>query len=375
MSGVHFNLLTQPLIRSVEVIFHVSMEYSVKEKVTITAWIIASPHGVSVEENRQRFRNEFQKEAPPRQTLIDWKNKLLETGSLVQRQSGQGRRRTASGEEKSQRVLESIERDNSTSTRRLSAELNMSKSSVHRILQENQMHPYKPLYSQDLYDGDDDRRRQFSEIMNIRFQNDPAFLRKLTFSDECVFHLHGSVNKHNIHYWASQNPQFRITNPGQTSALTVWVCISFSGIVAVDISRQTMNGDRYCLILQEKVIPYFKRHNHMLFQQDGAPPHYCVNARQILNENIPQQWIGRRGHIEWPARSPDLTVCDFWLWAYLRDRVYQPAGVTFRSVTELENRIHQELNAIPLRMFRDAFRNFQKRCQLCIDVDGNHFEC
>ena len=107
----------------------------------------------------------------------------------------------------------------------------------------------------------------------------------------------------------------------------------------------------------------------------APPPHYCVNARQILNENIPQQWIGRRGHIEWPARSPDPTVCNFWLWAYLRDRVYQPAGVTFRSVTELENRIHQELNAIPLRMFRDAFRNFQKRCQLCIDVDGNHFEC
>jgi hypothetical protein len=36
------------------------------------------------------------------------------------------------------------------------------------------------------------------------------------------------------------------------------------------------------------------------YQQNGAPLYYAVD-----------RWIGRRGQIEWPARSPDLTRLDF----------------------------------------------------------------
>lgn len=348
------------------------MEYTTREQITITAWVITNE--VSVEQNRLRFREEFDKEAPPRQTLIRWKNKLLETGCLTHRQSGQGRPASVLSDENAQRVLHEIENDNTTSTRKLSEKLDMSKSSVHRILQHCDMHPYKPMYSQELTDADDDRRREFCETMNNHFSNDPAFLRKLTFSDECVFHLTGSVNKHNIHYWSATNPQERITNPGQTPSLTVWTCVSFYGIIASDISSQTMNGDRYCVILRDKVIPYFSRYKEKFFQQDGASSHYCRNARLLLDDNLPRRWIGRRGHIEWPARSPDLTVCDFWLWAYLRDRVFQPPGIHFRSTRDLERRIQEELNAIPQQMFRDAFKNFQKRCQRCLDANGGHFE-
>ena len=28
------------------------------------------------------------------------------------------------------------------------------------------------------------------------------------------------------------------------------------------------------------------------------------------------------GPLEWPARSPDLTPMDFWLWGYLKEKVY-----------------------------------------------------
>ena len=348
------------------------MEYTIRERVTITAWIITAE--VSVEENRQRFRDDFKKDPPPRQTLVDWKNKLLETGSLVKRQPGQGRRRTVTGELNTQRVLQAIENDNTTSIRRLSDELDVPQTSIHRILKKSHLHPYKPLYSQELFDGDDDRRLQFCEIMNDRFLHDPAFLRKLSFSDECVIHLTGSINKHNIHYWSNENPRVRIKNPGQTPAVTVWVCVSFYGIVARDISCQTMNSERYCDILRDKVIPHFKRHNQMLYQQDGASSHYSLNARQLLDDNLPGRWIGRRGPVEWPARSPDLTVCDVWFWSYLRDRVFQPRGIKFQSIRELEDRVLQEMDAIPQAMFRDSFRDFQKRTQRCADVGGGYFE-
>lgn len=43
----------------------------------------------------------------------------------------------------------------------------------------------------------------------------------------------------------------------------------------------------------------------------GAPPHYAVQVREFLNERCPARWIGRRGAIEWPARSPNLNLLDF----------------------------------------------------------------
>jgi hypothetical protein len=47
-------------------------------------------------------------------------------------------------------------------------------------------------------------------------------------------------------------------------------------------------------------------------------------------------WIGRRGPIAWPPRSPDLTLLDFFLWGYIKDLVYQ---TKVQDVAELRRRI------------------------------------
>ena len=60
----------------------------------------------------------------------------------------------------------------------------------------------------------------------------------------------------------------------------------------------------------------------MVFQQDGAPAHYKKEVRHYLNENLPNRSIRRRGSIEWPARSPDLTPLDFFFWGVMKINVY-----------------------------------------------------
>ncbi|EFN72427.1 hypothetical protein EAG_03551, partial [Camponotus floridanus] len=55
----------------------------------------------------------------------------------------------------------------------------------------------------------------------------------------------------------------------------------------------------------------------MWMQLDGAAPHYARIVRNYLNEQYPHRWIGRGGPIAWPARSPDLTSPDFFLWGYV----------------------------------------------------------
>jgi len=51
-------------------------------------------------------------------------------------------------------------------------------------------------------------------------------------------------------------------------------------------------------------------------QQDGAPPHFRLDIRHWLNDLLLHQWIGRGAHEDlmfcpWPARSSDLTPCDY----------------------------------------------------------------
>ena len=78
--------------------------------------------------------------------------------------------------------------------------------------------------------------------------------------------------------------------------------------------------------------------------------------------------ISRFGDIVWPARSPDLTVPDFFLWGFLKDRVFQWRIMT---IQELKQAIADEVAAID-DLRRRVYGNFQTRLQQCIDVNGGH---
>jgi len=54
----------------------------------------------------------------------------------------------------------------------------------------------------------------------------------------------------------------------------------------------------------------------IFFQQIGASAHFSLFARQWINVKLPDWWIGRRGSIEYAARSPDLTPLTFFLVIY-----------------------------------------------------------
>lgn len=48
------------------------------------------------------------------------------------------------------------------------------------------------------------------------------------------------------------------------------------------------------------------------------------NARQYLNNAIPNRWIERNGPVAWLPRSPDTTPLeDFFLWGYMMSLIYE----------------------------------------------------
>ena len=65
------------------------------------------------------------------------------------------------------------------------------------------------------------------------------------------------------------------------------------------------------------------RQPRVLFQLDGAPPHCGLRVRKALDDAFPNRWIGRDGPTFWPARSPDITPLDFFLFGYVKTKVFK----------------------------------------------------
>ena len=75
------------------------------------------------------------------------------------------------------------------------------------------------------------------------------------------------------------------------------------------------------------------------------------------------------GDIALPARSPDLTVPDIFLWGFLKDRVFRRR---IMAIQELKQAIVDEVAALDEDLRRRVYGNFQTRLQRCIDVNGGH---
>lgn len=56
----------------------------------------------------------------------------------------------------------------------------------------------------------------------------------------------------------------------------------------------------------------------LIVEQDGVSCYYKLNVGELLNNRLPVRWIGRGSDVDWPARSPDLTLKDFFFWSYIK---------------------------------------------------------
>ena len=111
----------------------------------------------------------------------------------------------------------------------------------------------------------------------------------------------------------------------------------------------------------------------MWLQHDGAPAHFDRNVRNHLNVTYPNRWIGRGGPVLWPARSPDLTPLDYFLWGSMKALVY---ATPVTSEEDLITRVHGAIEILSRQLhLLDHVRAAQRRrCRLCIDGGVIQFE-
>ncbi|KAJ8960168.1 hypothetical protein NQ318_003890 [Aromia moschata] len=102
-------------------------------------------------------------------------------------------------------VMLMLEENPHTSSRQTASALNISHSSILRVLTENQMHPYKLIPTNELAEDDFDIRILFCEQMMQMIDDNTLQIKNVLFLDESTFTLHGHANRHNCRYWSREN--------------------------------------------------------------------------------------------------------------------------------------------------------------------------
>jgi hypothetical protein len=69
------------------------------------------------------------------------------------------------------------------------------------------------------------------------------------------------------------------------------------------------------------------------------------------------------------ARSPDLSACYYFLWGYLKSRVFISKP---RTIAELKQSIKEGMAAIPEQMTRRVMENLGVRLKECLRNGGRH---
>ncbi|GJQ70021.1 hypothetical protein Trydic_g22511 [Trypoxylus dichotomus] len=103
------------------------------------------------------------------------------------------------------------------------------------------------------------------------------------------------------------------------------------------------------------------------FQQVGAPVHHSLMFWDCLNDKFGKRWIGRGGPFPWPARSLDLTPCDFWLCGMVKDRIYASKSL---NLDNLKHRITPVIAEISTQISQRALQTTMDILYKCIESNG-----
>ena len=156
-------------------------------------------------------------------------------------------------------------------------------------------------------------------------------------------------------------------------------------IIGPYLFDDNVNSERYLEMINHYALPelyeiFGQRQNGTVkdtwWFQDGAPAHRAIPVHDRLQELFPRRVVAL-GHLpEWPPRSPDLTPLDYFLWGYVKYRVFLTPPTSLQDlrarVTDVFQQLKGELGRT--RMARRPVPHMRARAQQVIDKQGQHIE-
>ncbi|PNE09437.1 hypothetical protein B7P43_G05558 [Cryptotermes secundus] len=119
--------------------------------------------------------------------------------------------------------------------------------------------------------------------------------------------------------------------------------------------NETINRARYVEVILGQFSPDLTEEERLYgwSEQDSGTAHNARMSMQSLSDVFGDRIIS--GGICWPAHSPDLTPCDFFL---LEQRIKENS--------------HREIVNIPAEQLQMINQNLFHQCKECLYVEGHH---
>ena len=86
-----------------------------------------------------------------------------------------------------------------------------------------------------------------------------------------------------------------------------------------------------------------------------------------LKSRFQNQTISIRKLFPWPARSPDLSPLELFLWGDVKDVAFRARPT---NITDIKTKIRAAIRAIPGGILTRVISNFDYRLYLCIAPSG-----
>ena len=274
-------------------------------------------------------------------------------------------------------LLQVEEKKGAVSTRVLGETVGKDNSTVWRILTKHKYYSYKYQKHQELREGDEIRRADFCFQMMERANNDRHFLKNICFTDECTFTLNNEPNVQNFRYWSRTNEnRFVETRTQYPQKVNVWAGIFGQHIIGPYYLNETLTAQVFLELLQNHIGPALteivEEDQDIWFQMDGCPAHNSLVVREYLQDVFGGNVIGPGFTTPWPARSPDISPNDFFLWGDLKTKLY--TNIKYQNLDELKNRITEECRRYSDQHLEKVRREFYDRLGYCLAVNGGIFE-
>lgn len=321
------------------------------------------------------YQNKYpQRDFPTIKRLQKMVNNLKQGGSFIKSKLIKPR---ICNEDLEIAILTYFESFPTNSTRNAADNIQVSQATICKVLKKYNYKCYRSgRIVQMLHPGDNIRRLDFCNWLKQKIDNDRHFLCNILFSDETNFSNNGMYNRKNKHYWSNTNP-LRITEGHRQVrfSFNCWCGILKDRIFYFKIYDGTLTTFKYVEILNELFeeldnLPLAQT-NQLFFQQDGAPAHNSRTVKEMLIQQFGENFIATHGPVPWPARSPDLTPLDYFLWGYVKNEIYKD---TYNAIDDLKRSLENILNGINNIVMLNAVQSLKRRIQLCIENNGHHFE-
>ena len=285
-----------------------------------------------------------------------------------------GRPSSARTEDNVERIQQLISDDMTLSIRRISALVLLSIGSVWNILRKNlKLYPYKPHNTVPLTEAHKETRVEFCDW--ILSQPD-GFPNNVFFSDEKIFTEKIRPNKQTERYWCNVDPEIEDENRVQGGRKVMAWAGLINGKVVIHwfLEGERINQHNYLDMLKTVMWPavsHVATRRQYWFQQDGARPHTTGTVLQWLEEKFGTRVISNLTDRVWPAKSPDLSLLDYWFWGVCLAELRRSPPASPEELMETVNEFAASLSPEEIRK---AVNDILPRASACIAANGGAFE-